>query len=112
MRLPSETHIMTTLLLSQRPTEDNQALWQAAVRRGWSVERARGIRVPEIKGDVVLYVEGLFAATIAKTLAVRLLTPADDWLVGLAEEYRTRAVRLTTLGEAREITRPTFVKPP
>lgn len=103
---------MTTLLLSHRPTEDNQALWRAAIVRGWSVERARGIRFPEINGDVVIYIEGLFAATIAKSLGMQLLTPDEDWLVGLADDFRRREIQLTTLGEARKIARPAFVKPP
>jgi len=36
---------MTTLLMSSRHTEDDQALWRAAIGRGWSVDRARGIRL-------------------------------------------------------------------
>ena len=47
---------MTTLLLSSRHTEDDQALWRAAIGRSWSVERARGIRVPEIDDtEIVVY---------------------------------------------------------
>lgn len=57
---------MTTLLMSSRHTEDDQALWRAAIRRGWSVSRARGIRLPEINdAEIVIYVEPLYAPIIA-----------------------------------------------
>jgi hypothetical protein len=38
---------MPTLLLSPRYTDDAQALWRAAGRLGWRVERLRGWRVPD-----------------------------------------------------------------
>ena len=105
---------MPTLVLSARHSEDNQALWRAAIRAGWSVERIQGIRVPaEVHTqDVVLYVESLFAPAIAQQLGVELLEAPEDWLVRLPDRYRQRAVRLTTLGEARRLTEPSFVKPP
>lgn len=105
---------MTTLLLSARASEDNQALWRAAVRLGWSVERVRGLNVPEgIAGDdVLLYIEGLLAPTIAKKLSLRLVEPPADWLVKLPTAYRKREIRLSTLGEARRLQTPAFIKPP
>jgi hypothetical protein len=107
-----ETDVMTTLVISQRRSEDNQALWQAAVRRGWFVERLQGIRVRQVSGEVVIYVEALFAAQVAKTLGVKLLTPGENWLVELPHEYRKRQIRITTLGEARRLEQRAFVKPP
>lgn len=103
---------MTTLLLSSRHTEDNQALWRAATQRGWNVERVQGIRVPEIDDEIVLYVEALFAPTVAKSLGLRLLDLAEDWLVSLPQEYRRREVTVMTLGAARKLASPSFVKPP
>lgn len=105
---------MTTLLLSARATEDNQALWRAAVRKGWAVERVRGRTIPDgiADDDIVLYIEGLLAPTIAKELSLRLVEPAIDWLVTLPFAYRKRDIRLSTLGEARGLQRPAFVKPP
>ena len=41
-----------------------------------------------------------------------LAEPPDDWLPRLPMEYRKREVRLSTLGEARKLAAPAFVKPP
>ncbi len=104
---------MTTLVLSSRHTADAQALWRAAVRRGWSTVRVRGITVPAISEvDIVIYAEALFAPTIAERLQRALLDPPDDWLVRVPSDLRLRSVQLTTLGAAREGTAPAFVKPP
>ena len=45
---------MTTLLMSSRHTEDDQAIWRAAIGRGWCVVRARGIRLPDFEDDEVV----------------------------------------------------------
>ncbi|RCS54013.1 DUF4343 domain-containing protein [Bremerella cremea] len=104
---------MTTLLMSSRPTEDNQALWRAAISRDWTVARAKGIRLPEIDDDeIVLYIESLYAPAIAQAVGRHLLNVPEDWLTQLPEEHRKRNVSLTTLGDARTVKRPVFVKPP
>lgn len=104
---------MTTLLLSFRQTGDAQALWRAAIARNWSVERVRGLAVPEFEDkDIVLYVEALFAAEIAKRLRRNLLDPAEDWLVKLPTLLTHRKIYITTLGDARRIAEPAFIKPP
>ncbi|MCA9257537.1 MAG: ATP-grasp domain-containing protein [Phycisphaerales bacterium] len=104
---------MTTLLLSSRATEDNQAMWRAAIARDWDVERARGIRIPEINdSEIVLYVESLYAPTIADRLGLRLMEVPEDWLASLPREFTRRSIDLATLGVARSLTTPTFVKPP
>lgn len=93
---------MTTLLMSSRHTEDNQALWRAAIGRGWSVIRARGIGLPEIDDDeVVIYVEALYAQTMAEMIGRRLLDLSEDWLVKVPHEFRRRDVRLITFGQRR-----------
>lgn len=104
---------MTTLVLSSRHTPDAQALWRAAVRRRWAIERIRGISVPAVDdADLVIYVEALLAETIAKKLGRALLDPSADWLSQLPSDLRGRTISLTTLGEARKRSEPTFVKPP
>lgn len=104
---------MTTLLLSTRNSEDNQQLWRCAVQRGWSVERARGTNVPEIEdAEIILYMESLFALSIADRLRLRLLQPADSWLPNLPQEYLGRRIELTTLERCRHGLFPVFVKPP
>ena len=106
---------MPTLILTPRFTEDAQALWRAAGRLGWRVERLTNWRVPdEILAaiDPVLYLEGLFAPTIAEQLGLRLLEPAIDWLPQLPEEFRKRRISLMSLRDARLLLEPAFVKPP
>lgn len=68
--------------------------------------------MPDIDDEVVPYVEALIAPTVAKALGLCLSELSDDWLVRLPLEYRKRAVSIMTLGEARRLTTPSFVKPP
>lgn len=104
---------MTTLLMSSRNTDDNQALWRAAVARDWTFVRAQGVRIPEIDDEeVVIYVESLFAPTIARSLGKQLLQLPEDWLVRLPHEFKQREVALATLEKARSLTEPAFIKPP
>lgn len=104
---------MTTLLMSSRHTDDDQALWRAAIERDWSVVRARGIQVPEIDDpEIVVYVEALYAAVIVKKIGRKLLDPPEDWLTQVPSSLTQRKIELTTLGAARALLAPTFVKPP
>lgn len=106
---------MPTLIFTPRQTEDTQTLWKAAARLGWRTERLGAWRIPEHLRDLdepVLYAEALFAPEFASQLGLDLLSPPDDWLVTLPMEYKSRTIRLTTLGEARSLDRPMFVKPP
>ena len=106
---------MPTLILTPRQTEDTQSLWKAAARLGWSTERLGTWRIPEHLHSIdepVLYAEALFGPEFADQLGLKLLSPPDEWLVDLPMEYKSRTIRLTTLGEARSINHPMFVKPP
>jgi ATP-grasp domain, R2K clade family 2 len=106
---------MPTLVLTPRYTDDSQLLWRAASRLGWSVERLSSWRLPaQLQGrrDLVLHAEALFAPALAEQAGLRLIQPAEDWLVQLPYEYRLRDIVLTTLGQARALAEPRFVKPP
>jgi len=104
---------MPTLVLPPRYTPDTIAIGQAAQTIGWSVERLPSWRVPDwLRGqDVALYGEPLFAAVVADELGLALLEPSFDWLPAIALKYRRRDVRFATLGEARQLRQPTFIKP-
>lgn len=99
---------MTTLLISSRSNRDNERLGSAAIARGWQVERISGIAPPDMEGEVCLYVEALFADTIAARCGLSLVRPAAD----LPPEFLRRNVRMATYGEARQLQSPMFVKPP
>ena len=106
---------MPTLILTPRHTDDTQVLWAAAARLGWSTERLGGWRVPDhLLGieEPVLYVEALLGPFIAEQFGLLLPNPPEDWLVRLPTEYRLREVMLSTLGEARALDHPMFIKPP
>jgi hypothetical protein len=103
----------TTLLMSWRNTRDNQLLWQAAIRRGWLVERVRGAQIPLISTErVAIYIESLFAPLLAASLSLELSNVSDAWLPRLPEEFRLREVALTTLGQVSPLQLPLFLKPP
>lgn len=102
-----------TLVLSPRYTTDSRALRVAALQAGWNVERLGNWRVPEhLRGrEVALYGEPLFVEVIAAGLSLAMLDVPCEWLPQLPLRHRHRSIELTTLGEARNLTQPTFVKP-
>jgi ATP-grasp domain-containing protein len=104
-----------TLLLAPLFMEDSEALWRAALKAGWTVERVKGWSVPEgLQGADLAYYGSLraaFAVLLMEALSHVLLEPPPGWLVVIPEEYRRREVHLTTLGDARKIDSPVFLKP-
>ena len=106
---------MPTLVLCPTYNDNNQTLWKAAIDRGWDVERLMTYHVPEELKSVeepVLYIQALFAPTIARDFGISLKEPPNDWMPNLSYNLRQRNIYLMTLGEARKITIPRFVKPP
>lgn len=105
---------MPTLILTPRMTEDSIALWRAAGRLGWGVERMTRFRPPDNfqVDNPVLYVEALTAPLFAAALGLSLIEPPLDWLPRLPFEYRSRDICLMTLAEARRLQEARFIKPP
>lgn len=104
---------MPTLILSPRDTSDARALRLAAEDAGWEVAQLGNWRAPQhLHGrEVALYGEPLFAEVIAARLSLALIEAPFDWLVHLSMCYRQRQIALATLGNARTLSQPTFVKP-
>ena len=103
---------MPTLILPPRYTPDSVALWKAAGRLGWAVERLQTWRVPfdlSDQDDVVLY--GGLSFLIADELKVKLLEPPLDWLARVPYEYLHRRIEFTTLAAARSHSHRAFFKP-
>ncbi|QGV82412.1 ATP-grasp domain-containing protein [Streptomyces ficellus] len=105
------------LALSPWRTTTGGLLSGAALRRGMRVEvlparDGSGVAPSWRAGDVHYYGGPKFAAGAVDDLGVALLEPSDGWLAELPRAYTLRDVALTTLGEARRLTRPAFVKPP
>ncbi|MCC6737856.1 MAG: ATP-grasp domain-containing protein [Planctomycetia bacterium] len=106
---------MPTLILTPGFTPDAQALWQAAVRKGWGIERLERWAVPDRLRNVpepVLYLEGLFGPTLAEAFGRELVEPPVDWLARLPVEHRRRRVELMNVAQARGVAERKFMKPP
>ncbi|MER6141878.1 ATP-grasp domain-containing protein [Streptomyces sparsogenes] len=103
------------LALAPQYTTTSELLSTSAQRRGMDVEvlpahggagTAMGRRGGHYYGGPA------FAARVVDALDVALLEPSDDWLATLPFEYTGRHIAMATLGEARRLSRPAFVKPP
>lgn len=106
---------MPSLVFTPRYTDDSQLLWKAACAAGWQVERLSNWRVPDNPDrnkPIYFYGEALFAPMLAEQLEIELLSPAPTWLVNLGARYKLREIRALPMKEARDITTPTFIKPP
>ncbi len=102
------------LILPPRYTDDSNALWRAAVRLDWEIERLQSWRVPEdfyATYPLAIYGESLWANFVASQLGGELYEPPLDWLAKLPPHLLGRRVEFCTLLEAREKTFPLFVKP-
>ena len=103
-----------TLILPPRYTDDSNALWRAAVRLGWEIERLQSWRVPEdfrSSGQTAIYGESLWANFVAQQLGLELYEPPHPWLANLPPHLLGRRVEFCTLLGARQKTFPLFVKP-
>lgn len=102
------------LILPPRYTDDSNALWRAAVRLDWEIERLQSWRVPEYfyaTYPLAIYGESLWANFVAQQLGGELYEPPFDWLAQLPPHFLGRRVEFCTLLEAREKSFPLFVKP-
>lgn len=104
---------MPTLILPARHNTDFPLLEAAALKQGWKVAPLP-YKLPDsgLFAEPVLYGEALFCDMMAAQLGVRLIEPAEDFLVHVPPHWCYRRVWLSTLGEARQaLRRPHFVKP-
>lgn len=102
------------LLVSTQRTSTTAQLAEAAIARGMSVLELTG---PEVltglaDRDVSWYGGPIAASRAVTALRIGLLEPLDDWLPRLPHRHVGRAITLATLSDARQLTRPAFVKPP
>lgn len=105
---------MATLLLTSRTGWDTQALWRAAVARGWNVERLRGPRIPDgtLDPPIVFYTEAVYVPIVARLLKLVVPEPPEDWLPRLPRKFTQREIRILRMAEARDLQGEHFVKPP
>ncbi len=108
---------MTTLILSNRYTDDSQQLWRAATYDlGWEVVRLQNWRLPKQSlSNPVVYVESLFAPMIGEQLGLNLREPPEDWLENCPREFTKRSVELFDAKNCRRLLDMGgiyFIKPP
>ncbi|GLV85964.1 hypothetical protein Slala03_56530 [Streptomyces lavendulae subsp. lavendulae] len=104
-----EARTPPVLLLPAPRTSTAELIARAAAWRGYEVAD----RVAGAQGRRVYWYGGpRAAARLADPLGLGLLEPADDWLTHVPRPLLRRAMRLTTLDEARALRERAFVKPP
>ncbi|MEV8533784.1 ATP-grasp domain-containing protein [Streptomyces sp. NPDC051211] len=97
------------LLLHPPRTSTAELLAHAAAWRGYEVMAHAG----QAEGRRTHWYGGPLAADrVAGRLGLGLLEPSDHWLTTVPQALTGRAIRLTTLAQARSLTERTFVKPP
>lgn len=101
-----------TLITSPRITPDANALMQAAKEVGQPTIRLSSFRpTPEVENiPIAIYGESLFAIILSSALNHRIIEPTLDWLTNLPQHYTQREIIHMTMGEARQIQTPRFVK--
>jgi hypothetical protein len=103
-----------TLLVSPQRTSTTTLLAETAARRGLAVHELTGPTVLQALGgqDVYWYGGPRAALRAVRELRIGLLEPLDDWLACLPRRFLGREITLSTLVDARQLSRPAFVKPP
>lgn len=80
----------TTLYLSPRYTDDSQALWKAALKLGWDVQRLQWNEMDLLAPGAiapVVYGENIFTAMSSERLKVKLFEPPSTFLLDLQRKY-------------------------
>ncbi|MEV6522918.1 ATP-grasp domain-containing protein [Longispora sp. NPDC051575] len=102
-------------VLPAHANSTGELLADAAAARGMTVARLAGPSVPdELRGTGAahLYAGPRLVSAVAGEIGVAPIEPVDSWLTDLPDPVRGRRVRTATLGAARRLTGPAFVKQP
>lgn len=103
---------MTTLVLTQRNTQDTRHLEVAAAKQGWNIHRALRMSLPEdLPKPITVFGDIAFCDVVAETYGLGLLETSDDWLPNLNYRYLQREVTLITHRELESIKSRKFIKP-
>lgn len=104
---------MSTLILSQRYTDDARLLEAAARRAGIGVYKMKGsdLRGINPEDDLLIYCEGFTAEYVSQQLDVVILRPLLDSLAKVSPNYLSRKVTCLSKKELTEEMFPAFLKP-
>lgn len=101
------------LIISDKPDRERDALASAWEDAGGEVLRLGRFWDPPplVRERVRLYGSDSFSQVLAQKLGLALLSPRDEQLAELDEEWLRRSVRISSLGELEGTPYPAFVKP-
>lgn len=101
------------LLIPEKPDEEPDSVAMAWEKRGGSVLRIGKFWIkPDTGNNQVSIYGGLtFTTVLAQVLSIELISPNDEIIATLENEWIKRAISVSTLKEAPGITFPKFVKP-
>jgi ATP-grasp domain, R2K clade family 2 len=101
-----------TLVVDSMEQRDARALADAAQLAGWtilSITQGGAIRRNSPR-DLALHGPPAAIIEFANALQIALLEPPLDWLAGLPARFLGRQIRRGTVGQARSIQEPVFIK--
>ncbi len=101
------------LLIPDKPDEERDAVAEAWRESGGKVIRlARFWEPPDLKDwSVSIYGGSNFSLVVAQKLRLKLISPADDWLLTLDSKWLKRRLCGRTLEDVENISFPVFAKP-
>jgi len=104
--------MLKTLVTSPRITPDSKDLMVAAETIGQPTIRLSSFRpIESLRNQPIsIYGESLFAIILSNALNHAIIEPQSDWLINLPLDYTKRVIYKQTIGEARQVTKPQFVK--
>jgi hypothetical protein len=102
-----------TLLIPDKEDDERQAVADAWAEKGGEVLRIAKFWNPPLldNKDIRVYGNNLFCLILAEKLGLELISPEDDLLIRLEEQWTNRKINITTLSDAKYIDFPAFIKP-
>ncbi len=102
-----------TLLVSDKPDPERDAVAEAWRERGGAVQRLGRFWDPPAldAGATRVYGHDTFCLVLAQKLGLTLTSPSDDLIASVPREHLGREVRIVPLEEALRSFFPAFVKP-
>ncbi len=101
------------LVIPDKPDIERDAVAKVWEEQGGKVKRiGRFWEPPELDREKIrLYGNHIFCMILAQKLDLKLISPPDDLLVHVSQEWLKRYIRISTIAEAEQFGYPCFIKP-